>query len=242
LSKCASGCDTNTLSRWAELNINRTWRLLRKYSVLLGIIVSLALLVIAALYYPGGSQHDKNSIGYDWKHNYISNLFSEKAVNGSDNAARPWAISGTFFYCFSCALFFIDFSKKAPSRSAAITIRYCGVGSNVFAFLAVTPYHDTMVTIASMLGLVSMFYITVFVFKSRLLLLKILSTVCLLVFYSCNYVYYTRSYVEFLPILQKVSLVITITWILFLQYFTTSADFQSQRKVAIKTDDMTPSR
>ncbi len=201
--------------------------MLRQYSILLGISISLLLLVIATLHYPGGSQHDPHSIGYDWKNNYLSNLFGEKAINGSDNASRPWAISGTFFYCASCALFFIEFSRKISSRGAAATIKYCGVGSNLFAFLAVTPYHDTMVTIASTLGLASMFYITVFVFKSRLHLLKLVSTVCLLVFYGCNYIYYTRSYVEFLPLLQKLSLVITITWILLLQYFTSAANFQS---------------
>jgi len=189
-------------------------------------LISLSLLVIATLHYPGGSQHDKNSIGYDWKHNYISNLFSDKAVNGSDNASRPWAVSGTFFYCASCALFFIDFSRKIPGKAAAAIIRYCGVGSNAFAFMAVTPYHDTMVTIASTLALVTMFYIAVFVFKTRLHLLKIVCTVCLLAFYSCNYIYYTRNYLAFLPVLQKLSLVITITWILLLQYFTSIADFQ----------------
>jgi hypothetical protein len=191
-------------------------------------LISLSLLLMATRYYPGGSQHDKNSVGFDWKHNYISNLFSQKAVNGLDNASRPWAVSGTFFYCASCALFFIYFSRKIPARGSAAVIRYCGVGSNAFAFLAVTPYHDTMVTSASTLALVSMFYITVFVFKSRLHLLKIVSTVCLLAFYGCNYIYYTRSYVELLPIMQKLSLIITTSWILWLQYFTSSADFLSR--------------
>ena len=95
----------------------------------------------------------------------------------------------------------------------------------LFFFLAVTPYHDSVITMASILCLLSMFYITVFVFKSRLHLLKVLSVVCLLVAYGCNYVYYTQSYIEFLPILQKLALLITITWILSLEYFTTRADF-----------------
>ena len=29
---------------------------------------------MATLYYPGGSQHDPNSIGYNWKNNYLSIL------------------------------------------------------------------------------------------------------------------------------------------------------------------------
>ncbi len=67
-----------------------------------------------------------------------------------------------------------------------------------------------MITIASPLALISMFYITVFVFKSRLHLLKLLSMVCLLVSYSCNYIYYDNGGVAFLPVVQKIALVITI--------------------------------
>lgn len=199
--------------------------MLRKHLILLGIAISLLLLVVAALHYPGGSQYDKNSIGYDWKNNYLSNLFSERAVNGSDNSSRPWAISGMLLLCGSFALFFIEFSKKISAKGPANIIRYCGAGAMVFGFLAVTPYHDTVITIASALALVSMFYITVFIFKSKLHLLKVLSVVCLLISYACNYVYYTRSYIAVLPLLQKLALIITIIWFLSLQYFTTHADF-----------------
>ena len=197
-----------------------------KYSILLGIIISLLLLLVSTLHYPGGSRFDKNSVGYDWKNNYLSNLFDVKAVNGSENAARLWAIAGMLFLCASFALFFIEFPKKISSKGAAKIIRYCGVSAMIFAFLAVTPYHDAVIRIASTLGLISMFYITVFVFKSRLLLLGILSVVCLLVSYSCNYIYFTRSYVEYLPIFQKIALAITIAWILSLQYLTTTTDFE----------------
>jgi hypothetical protein len=199
--------------------------MLRKYSIMLGIAISLFLLVVAALHYPGGSQYDKNSIGYDWKNNYLSNLFSQRAVNGLQNSSRPWAIAGMLLLCVSFAWFFIKFSKKISEKGPANVIRYCGAGAMLFAFLAVTPYHDEVITIASVLALLSMFYITVFIFKSRLHVLKALSIVCLLVSYGCNYIYYTRSYVDYLPLLQKAALLITITWILSLEYFTTRADF-----------------
>jgi hypothetical protein len=216
--------------------------MLRKYSILLGIVISLLLLLVATRHYPGGSQYDKNSIGYDWKNNYLSNLFGEKAVNGSENASRVWAIAGMLFLCSSFALFFIDFPKKISSKGAAKIIRYCGVGAMTFSFLAVTPYHDDVIRIASTLALISMFYITVFVFKSRLYFFGLLSVVCLLASYSCNYIYFTRSYVEYLPIFQKIALAITITWILSLQYLTTTADFQSKGDVAIRADDVTTNR
>lgn len=206
----------------------------RKHSILFGLVISLSFLFVATLYYPGGSQYDKNSIGFDWKNNYLSNLFGAKAVNGSDSASRPWAIAGMLFLCASSALFFIEFSKKIPSKGSAKIIRYFGAGAMIFAFLAVTPYHDIMVTIAGTMALVSMFYITVFVLKSGLRLFKILSIICLLAYYSSNFVYYTRIYLEFLPILQKLTLFLTVTWIISLQYFTTNADFQPVKKVAIK--------
>jgi len=200
--------------------------MLRKYSILLGIIISTTLLVAATLYYPGGSQYDKNSIGYDWKNNYLSNLFTEKAMNGADNAARSWAISGMFFFCASSALFFISFSKRIPLKGPAGMIRYFGISSALFAFLAVTPYHDAMVTIADTLGLVSMFYITVFTFKAKLHIAKVLSVICMLIFYCCTCLYYTRSYLEFLPILQKVAFLAQVIWILWLEYFTRAEDFE----------------
>jgi hypothetical protein len=132
--------------------------MLRKYSILLGIIISLLLLLVATLYYPGGSQSDKNSIGYDWKNNYLSNLFDARAVNGSENASRLWAIAGMLFLCASFALFFIEFPKKISSKGAAKIIRYCGVSAMIFTFLAVTPSHDTVIRFASTLALISMFY------------------------------------------------------------------------------------
>ena len=75
--------------------------MLKKYSILLGITTSILLLLIATLYYPGGSQFDKTAIGYDWKNNYISNLFGEKAINGADNTTRFWAVGGMMFLSVS---------------------------------------------------------------------------------------------------------------------------------------------
>ena len=172
--------------------------MLKKYSILLGIIISISLLLIATLYYPGGSQFDKTSIGYDWKNNYISNLFSEKAVNGSDNTSRFWAIGGMIFLSASFAIFFIEFSKKIPAKGAAKIIKYFGASAMLFTFLIVTPLHDIMITIASTMTLVSIFYITVFVFKSMLLSFapgweKPFSTAIILLFSTTIVIFFLAS-------------------------------------------------
>lgn len=199
--------------------------MVRKHLVLIGIVVATGFLLISTIYYPGGSQADLNSPGYDWRNNYLSNLFNIKAMNGADNLARPWAVAGMFFLCLSTALFFIDFSKKIPLKSASQVIRYTGAGAMVFAFLTVTSYHDIMVTLANTLALLSLFYIIVFIFKTKMKLLKALSVVCILIAYSCTYIYYTRHYLDLLPILQKVDLLFILTWFLYLNYFTEPADF-----------------
>jgi len=173
----------------------------KKYSTLIGIVIVLSLLSIAIIVYPGGSRAGKYSVGFDWKNNYISNLFGETAINGSHNSSRLWAISAMLFLSITFSIFFVAFSKRIASKSAARVIKYFGIAAMICTFLVVTPYHDTMITIACTLTLVSMFYITVFVFKSKLHFFKILSVVCLLVFYSAMYIYYTGNFIGLLPIM-----------------------------------------
>ena len=45
-------------------------------------------------------------------------------------------------------------------------------------------------------------------------------------FYVVTYMYSTRSYVEYLPIMQKAIHLVQIVWVLALEYFTKEEDFQ----------------
>lgn len=203
----------------------------RKYWLIYGITISLILLIIATIVYPGGSNANTAAIGFDWRHNYLCNLFAPKAINGEDNTARIWAISGWCFLCACYVAFFIDFSKKIPAKGAANIIRYGGIGAMVFAFLAVTPYHDIMVTIADTLGLLSAFYIMVFTFRAKLHLLGIISVITLLMSYLMTYIYYTQHFLHILPVVQKLGIVIDIVWILSLYYGAKAKDFQLKKAV-----------
>ena len=191
----------------------------------MGMVISIVLLFIATWHYPGGSQVDKNSVGYDWKNNYISNLFGKNAVNGSYNSARFWAVGGMIFLSASFAMFFVEFSKRIPVNSASKIIKYVGAGGMFFTFLIATPLHDIMVTIASTMFLIGMFYITIFVLKSKLHLFKLLCIICLLVFYYTLYLYGSAS-LKYLPIMQKITFATSMALILGLAYFTKKEDFQ----------------
>ncbi len=199
--------------------------MLKKHLIALGITVSMILLLIATFLYPGGSQLDKNAIGFDWGNNYLCNLFNEIAVNGAHNPARFPAIGGMFFLCASFALFFHRFSKKIPSKTSANIIQYSGIAAMFFVFWVITPYHDLMTIFASTFGLLTLFYITVFTFKSKLTFYKYLGVFCLAILYLNNYIYYTQNWLHLLPILQKISLLSIIIWLLGLEYVAKKEDF-----------------
>lgn len=190
-----------------------------KHSILAGIVISVALLLISTSLYPGGSISDKNSEGFIWSQNFISNLFQEKAINGADNPGRIWAGLSMLFLSLSFGLFFIRFSKKIPHRSSALTVRYLGTAGMICNFLIITPYHDIMVTLGSTFFLASVFYITVFVYRSRLTFLKVLCTTCMLTFYYTLFLFGTGD-LRLLAIMQKITFLHVIVLILLLEYFT----------------------
>jgi hypothetical protein len=201
-------------------------RMIKKHFTALGIFASLVLFIIAAIQYPGGSQKDKNAVGYDWKNNYLCNLFNENAINGQISSSRPWAIVGMFLLCLSIAVFFIRFSKRIPSIKSSRIIKYSGASAMLFAFLVFTPYHDLMTTIASALALITLSYVLFYIMKSTLFYFKLLSIACLLVLYANNYIYYSHNFLYALPVMQKISFLCIVVWMIGLEYFSCAADFE----------------
>lgn len=209
--------------------------MLKKHTVAIGIILGMAFLLVSTFFYPGGSQQDEMSVGFSWQHNYLCNLLNPIAVNGYENGARPWAVAGLLVICATAALFFFRFSQKIPVKSASNIIKFAGVGAMSAALLTATPYHYVAVTASGTLLMLTLFYITVFVFKSKLHGFKVLTAVCLTALYGSSFVYFTQTYLEVLPLLQKASLVLKIALILGLDYFSTLEDFRtSDSKVAVQ--------
>ena len=200
--------------------------MIKKYSILIGVIIGILLLTLATFYYPGGTSENVNSEGYDWANNYISNLLRPLAVNGENNSARPFAIVGVLFLTASFGMFFVNFSKRIKIKSASIVIKYLGILATILGFITVVPaMHDIMVTMSSILTLLIFFYITIMVLKSKLTTMKVMSIIFLLTFYFGAYMYFTRSYLSYMPIMQKIIFLMKIIWVLSLQYLTRKEDF-----------------
>jgi hypothetical protein len=180
---------------------------------LLGIVVAACLFFVAAANYPGGTTDSANSVGYQWAHNFLSALFAAKALNGAANPARAIAIPAMLALCISLGGLFKSISNKSTSRISRKTIEIGGIGSAVYAFLVVTPMHDLMVDIGLAFALVALFATLHLLYVRRRSLLFFVGSVCILLLLLSAVMYYGNVFFGLLPVLQKVSLVACVGWL-----------------------------
>jgi len=199
------------------------FNLIKKHLVVICLLISVILIFISTYLYPGGSLLDKNSIGFDWSGNFFSNLFDTKAINGSNNPGWLWALVGMAFHSVGYGLFFINMSKKISANPWAKTLKIIGVINIVLIFLIATPLHD-IGTISIVSTLAGLFVITVFVLRSKLLLLKFCCVICLLTYYAF-FMLYGFGNLEWTAILQKLYILCSVLLVIGLEYFTKYEDF-----------------
>ncbi|MES2110827.1 MAG: hypothetical protein V4577_18870 [Bacteroidota bacterium] len=198
--------------------------MIKKHSVLTGIIISAALIMVAISLYPGGTMFDEYSAGFSWSKNFMSNLFGARALNGVENPSRIWAYAAMTLLPLTYAVFFINMSKKMPEKNAAYILTYGGIANALCTFLTVTALHDIMLIVSTTLFWTCLTVITVFILKTRLYLFKFFCVITLLVFYYSLYVWATSDW-SLMPIMQKVNFVSSTLLILGLEYFTKKEDF-----------------
>lgn len=202
--------------------------MVKKHSVLICLVISVMFIVIASLVYPGGSLVDKNAVGFDWSKNFLSNLFAPKALNGSENHGRIWALVGMAFLAVGYGIFFINMSKKIASKQWATILKGIGVANIILIFLIATPLHDLGV-LSIILTLIGLFVITVFVLKSKLRVLKWCCIICLLTYYVF-FTFFGFNYLGLAMIMQKVYNISSMLLVLGLEYFTKQEDFVPIKK------------
>ena len=179
-----------------------------------GICAYFALYVVAAALYPGGSQADKASVGFSWLHNYWCNLLNADAINGQPNAAQSVALAAMGVLCVSLIVFWCYLPQLfAFSTRGAAIIRATGILSMVSAGFIFTEYHDLVINIAGLLGLIALTGTFVGLYKARLANYFWVGVLCVLLMVVNNYVYYTKHFLCFLPVIQKITLIVVLSWI-----------------------------
>ncbi len=180
-----------------------------------GILIFVVLYIVAAFLYPGGSQVDKNSLGFSWTNNYWCNLLNTKAINGQYNPAKPVAIAAMFILCFTLSLFWYLFARHMQiGKRLKLIIQISGTLSMLTAFFLLTTIdHDLATNLASAFGVIATIGTFIGLYKKKLHLLFAFGLLILLLVGLNNYFYYTKGLIIYLPVIQKISFAAFLIWI-----------------------------
>jgi hypothetical protein len=181
----------------------------------MGSAVFVMLYILATFYYPGGSQVDKNSIGFSWVNNYWCNLLNDIAINGKTNAAKPIAITGMLTLCLTLAYFWYLFPQRIDIHKYwKCTIQISGGLSMLIAYFLFTNInHDLVTNLASIFGLIATLGTFVGLYQTKWMKLFVFGLFNMLLVVLNNYVYYTEGLIIYLPIIQKISFASFLIWI-----------------------------
>ena len=181
----------------------------------LGIMLFIVFYIVATLFYPGGSQVDRNSIGFSWAHNYWCNLLNENAIDGSHNPAKPIAMTWMFVLCVSLISFWFLFTRYTKiGKIINLVIQFSGTLAMMIAFFLFTSLdHDLVTNLASLFGLIAMAGTFIGLYRAKCYLLFMFGLFNLLLVGMNNYFYYSKELIMYLPIIQKISFTSFLTWI-----------------------------
>lgn len=180
-----------------------------------GVLLFILLYFIATLFYPGGSQVDKNSIGFSWINNYWCNLLNEDAINGQPNPAKPIAMTGMFVLCLTLSFFWFAFARITNvCKKLKLLIQISGTIAMAIAFLLFTKInHDIITNFSSLFGFIALIGTFIGLYKTKWFGLFAFGLLNLLLVGLNNYVYYSIGLIIYLPVIQKISFGAFLIWI-----------------------------
>ena len=179
----------------------------------IGILIFVGFYFYSASLYPGGSQADVNSMGFEFGKNLWCNLMSEPALNGQQNLARPSAITGMIILCSSMTLFFFLFAGHfVKNQTWKLIIKISGALAMLAAVFVFTGYHDVMTTILSVGGVLVIIGIIRTLHKEKMTFFMLSGIACMLVVGINNWFYYDENFNDFLPVVQKFTFLFVLAW------------------------------
>lgn len=181
---------------------------------IVGALVFIVLYFIATILYPGGSQVDKNAVGFSWINNYWCNLLNDEAINGQYNSAKPIALIALFILCCTLSFFWfaVSIHFNIPKKLKKV-IQASGLLAGVAAFLLFTNLnHDMIINLASGFGLIATVGTLITLYKNNWQALFAFGLMNILQVAINNYVYYTSGLIVYLPLVQKISFASFLIW------------------------------
>jgi hypothetical protein len=200
---------------------------------ILGTLIFVVLYVIATVLYPGGSQVDKNSIGFSWANNYWCNLLNDNAINGQPNPAKPVALTGMFVLCLTLSFFWIIFPKHIYiNKNLKRIIQVSGTLAMTVAFFLFTNInHDLITNLASLFGAIATIGTFIGLYQNKLFGLFAFGLFNISLVGVNNVCYYNKELIIYLPVVQKISFALFLIWICYVDINL----YRTQRKTATNT-------
>jgi len=190
----------------------------RNHLPTIGLVIAVCLFVTAGRLYSGGTLVSANTAGYNWARNYISSLFAPRALNGAPNPSRYIAMLAMAFLCASIAVMFARIAAAVTPPFHRKTIQIAGIGSGVYGFMISTPMHNLMVDIGLLFGFTAQIATTHVLYVERRWLLFGWGVLSIALAVLTAAMYYANMLYGSLPVVQKVSLVSSIGWVLAVYY------------------------
>jgi hypothetical protein len=194
-----------------QIDIKRIWAL----TPIFGTVIFAVLYFIATLYYPGGSQFDKNSIGFSWANNYWCNLLNDTAINGQKNTAQPIALTAMVILCLTLIFFWWQFPiYTSLDKKYKFTIQICGTLAMAIGFFLFAKFdHDLITNLASLFGLIATTGTFIGLYKNSWKVLFYFGLINILLVVGNNFLYYNKDLISYLPIVQKITFATFLIWI-----------------------------
>jgi len=180
---------------------------------LFGTLLYVVLYFIATLFYPGGSQFDKNSKGFSWTQNYWCNLLNENAINGQHNPARPIALTAMLVLSLTLILFWYIFPVRTEfKKTTRLIIQISGIAAMIIGMFLFTEQHDIIINLATLFGLVAI--IGTFLGLNKLRWTKLFwMGIFNIVLVALNNILYYGNGLFYLPMVQKITFLYFLLWI-----------------------------
>ena len=171
------------------------------------------LYFVAAAYYPGGSEVDRQAIGFSWFHNYWCDLLENRAGNGDPNQAKPIAIAAMIVLSMGILFFWYFIPRLFPIQPFLKRLmQVTGILSMIILAFLQDENHDPIINSSVILGASAMLLCLYGLLASGMYTLFALGLACL-VFCGANvYCYYSKNWIEYLPIIQKISFFLFLLW------------------------------
>ncbi len=183
-----------------------------------GICIFFMLYIIAAFFYPGGSQADKATKAFSWINNYWCDLLTEEAKNGQYNTARPVAIISWLILCFSLSAFWYFLPGFfSVSNTLKKIIQLSGIAAMFIGAFLFTSLHDMVIAAGGFLGLIAFIATLTGLYKTGLYRYFYTGLFCVALMGFNYYIMRSANFSSYLPVIQKFTFVIVLLWV-FLIY------------------------